>query len=343
MPQLVRLSCIGYLSSENRNIWRTITLNNLTQFYLDHSISFVEFEMFMSNMFHKLEVLRITSRYNNDYLDSNRWEQLIINHLPCLHTFDLQHIEKISNLNNEYSLLIDGFISPFWIQRKWFFNHQYYRYNRILWAFFYSVKQTYSSEQINLDFFRHIVIENDKTTIDLCSSQLTLSNKNDSTDNLYINELNHIISFKQLNKLIVTPNNFDINQLMELLYLSPNIHVLILSTYSSCYYSLQNKINNNIQQIIIYNKHLTLKEVQELINIFPRLKSLDMKIKEYDLELIIRFILKHNINKNSPLQLLILQNAHCAMINRLQKVIDREELIHNYSIEFIEGTAYLWL
>jgi thioredoxin-related protein len=66
-------------------------------------------------------------------------------------------------------------------------------------------------------------------------------------------------------------------------------------------------------------------------------------MKEYDLELIIRFILKHNINKNSSLQLLILQNAHCAMINRLQKVIDREELIQNYSIEFIEGTAYLWL
>jgi hypothetical protein len=31
------------------------------------------------------------------------------------------------------------------------------------------------------------------------------------------------------------------------------------------------------------------------------------------------------------------------MINRLQKVIDREELLQNYSIEYISDTAYLWL
>jgi hypothetical protein len=96
----------------------------------------------------------------------------------------------------------------------------------------------------------------------------------------------------------VTTNNFDMNQLLELLCLSPNIQVLILSTYSSCSYSLQNKINNNI------HKHVTFKDVQELIHIFHYLKSLEMKIKEYDLELIIRFILKYNMNKNSSLQLL---------------------------------------
>ncbi len=145
-----------------------------------------------------------------------------------------------------------------------------------------------------------------------------------------------------MNKLVATTNNFDMNQLLELLCLSPNIQVLILSTYSSCSYSLQNKINNNIQNIIIH-KYLTFNDVQELINIFPYLKSLEMKIKKYDLGLIIRFILKYNMNKHSSLQLLGLQDSHCVMINLLQKVIDREELLQNYTIEYISDTAYLWL
>ncbi len=95
------------------------------------------------------------------------------------------------------------------------------------------------------------------------------------------------------------------NQLMELLCLSPNIQVLIFSTYPFSSSSPQNKVNNNIQHLVIH-KHLTFKNVQELINTCPRLKSLEIKIKERDLELAIRFIFKHNMNKNSRLHLVAL-------------------------------------
>ncbi len=331
MPRLVRLSVGGYSPSWSSHVWKPITLDNLKYFHLNHSVSFDEFEMFMSNFFHQLQVLRISSNSDNIYFDSKRWERLISTHLPCLHTFDLQHFGRISD-EDEYHLSRDGFNSSFWFERKWFFAYQYYWYNHTFYIFFYS-----SYEKINSNFIRHIVIDDQTTTIDLCSSQLTLSVTDDYVvDTLFIDELNRIIPFEQLRKLIVTSKHLDMNHVIKLLHLSPNIQLLTLSKYSSP----QNKYNNNIQQIIV-REPLMLNDVQDLIKTFPNWKSLEMSIKENDLESIIRVLLKHNIKKNPRLYLVSLRDAHPVMINRLQKVIDREELSEIYSIEFLSDTVYL--
>jgi len=285
----------------------------------------------MLNVFHQLQVLRISSNSDNIYLDSKRWERLISTHLPCLHTFDLQHFGKIST-EDEYHLSRDGFNSSFWFERKWFFAYEYYQYNNTFYIFFYSLY-----EKINSNFIRHIVIDDQTTTINLCSSQLTLSVTDDYVvDTLFIDELNRIIPFEQLRKLIVTSKHLDMNHVIKLLHLSPNIQLLTLSKYSSP----QSKYNNNIQQIIV-REPLMLNDVQDLINTFPNWKSLEMSIKENDLESIIRVLLKHNITKNPRLYLVSLRDAHPVMINRLQKVIDREELSEIYSIEFLSDTVYL--
>jgi hypothetical protein len=55
-----------------------------------------------------------------------------------------------------------------------------------------------------------------------------------------------------------------------------------------------------------------------------------------------QFISKHTMNNNSYLHLLTFQDSHSAMISRIQKVIDREELLPTYSIQHSSHTAYLW-
>lgn len=196
----------------------------------------------------------------------------------------------------------------------------------------------FSSEKIPLNFIRHISINDNPTTIDLYSSQLTLSTTKDSNGILFLNELNRTIYFEQLNKLILISQNFNFNQMIKLLKILPNIQILSLSIYSSCLSSGE----ENIPQIISRGQ-LTYTDVQQLINLTPKLKSIEMNIKEKDLELIIRFLLKWKINQNHQLYLIGLRDSHSAIINRLKKVIDREELINIYSIESLSDTLYLWL
>ena len=60
-------------------------------------------------------------------------------------------------------------------------------------------------------------------------------------------------------------------------------------------------------------------DINQLINTILHLKSLEMKIKQNQLELIIRFISKHIINNNSCLYLLAFQEAHSYIENWLKK------------------------
>jgi len=321
-------------------------------FHFVYPIGFVSIAFFhhISNLFHQLQVLRISSTFQNGYLDSNRWKRLISIYLPRLHTFDLQHFEKLSSIDDdEYHLLIDGFNSSFWIERKWFFAHQHYQYNNYFCVFFYSIRsnrynsllqcKSYSSEKTVLDCNRYIFINNDSIIIDLRSSRPIYSNI--WSYNIFDVQLNRIIPFQQLTNLTVESNNFDINQAMKSLHLPPNIQVLTLPAYSSCLLFIQNKNNNFIQNLTL-REHLTLKDVQDLINVFPRLKSLEFNIKENDLELIIRFLLKHSIEKNDRPHLLGLQNLQPAMIHKLQEMIDHEKLAESYSMEYIFNTVYTY-
>lgn len=98
--------------------------------------------MLMSNIFHQLQVLRISLNSDDDYLDSDRWEDLICNSLPCLNTFDLQYFGKLFD-EDEYYWLNDEFNSPFWIEHKWYFDHQYYRYKNAFYVYFYSIKKCF--------------------------------------------------------------------------------------------------------------------------------------------------------------------------------------------------------
>jgi hypothetical protein len=88
-------------------------------------INFKQLEKLIKHFFHRVEILRLTTRFDEDYLEAKRWEKLIISSLPNLRIFDINHHDYVREKNVTYHDLINQFNSPFWIEKQWFFTHQH--------------------------------------------------------------------------------------------------------------------------------------------------------------------------------------------------------------------------
>jgi hypothetical protein len=83
------------------------------------SVDFDRFEPLIINLFHQLQVLRISTTCESTYLDSDRWERLITSYMPHLRVFDIDYMEDV-NTHNDRPLK-----SSFWREHQWFFGDQY--------------------------------------------------------------------------------------------------------------------------------------------------------------------------------------------------------------------------
>ena len=91
MPQLRHLSC-EYLSSIGSIRRRDLIVpSNLTHISMNYCLlSFDAFEAFIFKFCPQLQLLRISIRFDDAYLNAERWERLIY-HMPHLRIFDFQH------------------------------------------------------------------------------------------------------------------------------------------------------------------------------------------------------------------------------------------------------------
>jgi hypothetical protein len=143
-PKLRRLSNLSLSETTNINA-NHFSINSLKLSHISLKLWRMSFETFKdlsSKLFFHLEVLNICTRADDYYLIAERWEQLIINHMPNLRVFDFQHYwEPLDNSSTEqrtYHTLIERFTSSFWIDRQWFFAHQHFSRRGIRDAVFYS-------------------------------------------------------------------------------------------------------------------------------------------------------------------------------------------------------------
>ena len=88
-------------------------------------VKFDEFEMFISKLYSKLEVLSIINKSEDPtYLNAYEWERLIEQYLPQLKKFYLKFYKQ--NPNRNYSPVYfrgsKQFFSSFWIERQWLFE-----------------------------------------------------------------------------------------------------------------------------------------------------------------------------------------------------------------------------
>jgi len=125
-PYLKRLTCERLVETDeiNNNEDR-LTLPHLTHICIcECEIEFDEFEVFTKKISSQLRMLRLYTFWNPVYLDGNRWEQLIKNHMPHLHEFHFYN-----HMSADYDddaapdhEAINQFASLFWMERQWFFE-----------------------------------------------------------------------------------------------------------------------------------------------------------------------------------------------------------------------------
>jgi hypothetical protein len=99
-----------------------LTVSNLRHLDLKQiPLKFNEFERFIKKICSQLRIMRIKTNSDVEYLDADRWERLISQHIPYLHTFDFCHHEwtRVPLNITEHHRLLHRFTSSFWIERQW--------------------------------------------------------------------------------------------------------------------------------------------------------------------------------------------------------------------------------
>ncbi|CAF0906703.1 unnamed protein product [Rotaria sordida] len=326
-PKLSHLSSLSISETSNVRINNiSIIYPKLTRISLKlWRMSFDSFKLLCSKLFYHLEVLSICTRADDHYLIADRWQQLIINHIPNLRIFDFQHYwEPVDDNNTEqrtYHLLIDRFTSSFWINRQWFFAHQHFSRRGIRDAVFYSThpyrRNLYElherahndaclrrdegknlARRVNIDDYRAA------TNCSLqfpCATELSLWGKGARGNFSFIADLSHMFHFSKLTHFSVQCPDFGLAQLTELLNHLPNVHSLIL--YANTSYLTSEQIQsvdfisnkNRIANVTIRGR-CTIQQIHLLMNLCPRVKCLEIEIDEDQLDLIVRFLLLEKTN-----------------------------------------------
>ncbi|CAF1324374.1 unnamed protein product, partial [Rotaria sordida] len=251
VPQLHRLS----IHQLNQSFDKETQIFSSVLKYLTHcsigkiSISFDEFELLSKNIFHHLQVLYILKNCDEEYVNANRWEQLILSHIPYLKIFDIKFNIRIDN-HLTVENLMNQFNSSFWFERQWFFTYNFRLkmfnfpvtiystrpYRRKYYKLYGDRRKTTDlyEEDTNIDSVSHVEIENEKIIIDCVNyfpntTKLTLWN-----DTINISEyslsttLNQILPLQQLTTLVILDCYDQFINIIELLSFAINIHTFII-------------------------------------------------------------------------------------------------------------------
>ncbi|CAF1320502.1 unnamed protein product [Rotaria sp. Silwood1] len=335
-PQLRHLN----LSHANQNhstieTMLPITFDNLTyiKMYTNY-INFDEFEIFIKNIYSKLKVLYVTFLYQDiTFLYAYRWEQLILRYLSQLEKFSLKYYEYKYSI---YSGERNQFISSFWIERKLIFNVEINE-NNILYLVCPYKKKWYEYNNSTVEY--------------LTSTQLTIKYVfyYEAANDLFI-YIKRILNIVQIYHLDIE-QKISIGRLMQIIHLLPDLITLKMNSLT-CHRSRINKEfptcslehASKIKKVYLETTQ-AIQEIYFLLNICPHMEFLNIdSIKSMTIELFVRNILnKINKDHHKDLRLLCIyvSKADDNMIKSLNKMIDNEKILSNYTIHHELDNIYL--
>ncbi|CAF0737899.1 unnamed protein product [Rotaria sordida] len=125
-PQLCRLICQQLNESDDNIVKDSLKIIfSLTRISIARCyVVFDELETFLTNVSPQLEVLRIQTFKDVNYLDADRWERIISHYLLHLNIFEFKYEELIDEEleSTVYHERLNEFNSLFWIKRQWLFR-----------------------------------------------------------------------------------------------------------------------------------------------------------------------------------------------------------------------------
>ena len=372
-PRLSHLYCSNVVQSDNEIKFDVLMkLTNLIHLTVGiiNELDFDEFEECLVKLCSQLKLFKVTIRHSNrNFLDSDRWKQLILQYMPHLNRFIFCYIDVI---DDDFQMdpchsLINGFTSSFWIDRKWIFKIlvENDKLVYLIRPYEYILKKNSSSSQIfRLDFFR-------KTWIDYqeyipnengnCSDhyfsivQLRISgNLFTSKDELILDRINPIFDMIQLTCLDIHCDQMSINMVIQILNLLPNLLSLRISDFP-----FQDPINTRdpdmqIWETFLENNKITkftisniksIEDVTCIIILFPRIQYLALQyVADVDLKSVVRCALLQ-IKENDKCHLTTicifgLEVEH-SQVRRLRRMINSRKLLKNYTINRQLNRFYL--
>ncbi|CAF4984237.1 unnamed protein product [Rotaria sp. Silwood1] len=345
-------------------------LNNVS-IKLD-SIGFNLLQELIKLFFYNIEILHISTKFDQTYLDGKQWEELILSSMPNLRTFDISHDGGTYHNQLTYHDLINQFNSSFWIKKQWFFTHQHDSQETFDSGLFYSTnpyrRKTYrfywqynqqvylNMQEKNLNIVKHVhicskQIINNYVNYFSNANQLTIEHYFKTSDDSISTTLNRILPLKQLTKLNIKSSNFPFEQIIKLIHFTPNLHTLKLDFLSlnEIYLKLieQNEIfryvsnTNKITNIDIGEK-CTLEIFQLIMYLFPQVEYLKIRINKKEINQIIRYLFSKTTNKIRRLFFLCISQISKVCLRELNFLIKSENLLNDYSIKYINRDLYLW-
>ncbi|CAF3831795.1 unnamed protein product [Rotaria sp. Silwood1] len=341
-PELYHLNLMkSYDSYLNNEMILPMNLFSLT--YLSIKICDImldELELFIEETGCNLKVLRITRLYERDYLDADRWQQLIEDYLPDLEEFYLKYHEKIdpeAAISN--ALPSDNFRSLFWIERQWLMDVE-----------MNSLKIDCSIRSYRKRWY------DINSSIELSkSTRLTVWSVPDDYYNRGLLKLtiSEILTITQIYHLEISEPNICSTELIELIDQLPVLDSLkifslkLLESIFAAFYEHKLYLaakKNNITKVYLIKMN-TIEEIYFLIKLCPRMTYLKVNlINNIDYEVFLKdLLMKINNDDNQYLRLLCLYipTANNEMINKLQNMINRKKLLHRFTIKLEYDNIYL--
>ncbi|CAF1093101.1 unnamed protein product [Rotaria sordida] len=355
-PYLCRLKFLS-LTDRNVNInnVKPIILQNLTHLSIRiyTTMSFNVFQIFISNLNSKLKYLSLTTLVEDiNYLDANQWENLILTKLPYLEKFDFKYSAcLVENYDTPIYLgQLDQFISSFWLQRQWILDIEF-DFDNIIYSIRPYQKRWYEYDTQNQiinssgELSKSIRLRLDE----VCPEQWTKT--------IYLNDyINHVLCLTHIYHLEIRAKIF-CDKLMEILHLLPD--VITLKIYSLSILKRENLSKDEIEflyillpknqiQKISFGNMKDTDELYMLILICSRINHLHIECINYmHAEWLIELILTEiKVVSNSLLRLLCfsIPEANDEMCEKLQEMIDRENLRFDFIIKHVMNKIYLqWI
>ncbi|CAF0955420.1 unnamed protein product [Rotaria sordida] len=364
-PRLSHLTC--KCLNSNSSIKREIPRNISNLRYLSINVCYLqfdEFETFIKKSFPHIRVLRFVSRWDSSYLDANRWEQLILKHIPYLRILNFKYNEGIYNqlTLNPYHLNLNRFLSPVWIQRRWFLEL------KICINTFLPATITYSIQPLKKQWYEwhneansnEIIIYptlTEQKCINTSFSQLHLTLEGPQSVEYYRSVQEYICSIAtlvQFTSLHIDLCYFSISILLQLLNILPNLDSLTITSGLPEKTKILSKEQINMFRSVSSHNKITkvnleqiteLDQIHILMDLCFHMCDLQVKCRNiFDGKWLVRYVLnKRNTNFIPYLCSICLwiSEANNEMMNNLQIIIDTEKLIDNYTIKRICDKIYL--